>query len=81
MSGSNSLKGNPDVDGWLSFDADGGLTVRSGKVDIGQRISAAVALVAAEELDIGLDRVRVAPRATGEVPDEGYSSGSRSMPD
>lgn len=81
MSGSNSLKGNPDVDGWLSFDADGGLTVRSGKVDIGQRISAAVALVAAEELDIGLERIRVAERATDKVPDEGYSSGSRSMPD
>lgn len=79
MVGSPSLKGAPGVDAWLSFDDDGQVTVRSGKVDIGQRVSAAVALVAAEELDVDPARIRVAERVTGAVPDEGYTSGSRSM--
>jgi CO/xanthine dehydrogenase Mo-binding subunit len=76
---SPSLKGSPNVDDWLSFDEDGRITVRSGKVDIGQRVSAAVALVAAEELDVDPARIRVAERVTGAVPNEGYTSGSRSM--
>jgi CO/xanthine dehydrogenase Mo-binding subunit len=79
MAGSPSLKGAPGVDAWLSFDGDERVTVRSGKVDIGQRVSAAVALVAAEELDVDPARIRVAERVTGAVPDEGYTSGSRSM--
>lgn len=69
----------PEVDAWLAFEADGSVTVRSGKVDLGQRVSAAVALLAAEELDVDPARVRVARRETGRVPDEGYTSGSRSM--
>lgn len=79
MVSSPSLKGSPDVAAWLSFDDGDRVTVRSGKVDIGQRVSAAVALVAAEELDVDPARIRVADRVTGEVPDEGYTSGSRSM--
>jgi nicotinate dehydrogenase subunit B len=76
-----SLAQHPAIDAWLSFDADGIVLVRSGKVDIGQRVSAAVALVAAEELDVDPARIRVAQRETGLVPDEGYTSGSRSMMD
>ena len=78
---SPSLALHPKVDQWLSFDADGRVLVRSGKVDIGQRISAAIALVAAEELDVDPARVQVAERETGRVPDEGHTSGSRSMTD
>jgi nicotinate dehydrogenase subunit B len=78
---SSSLPGNPDVDTWLSFTADGEVIVRSGKVDIGQRVSAAVGLVAAEELDVAPQRIRVAVRETGTVPDEGSTAGSRSMAD
>jgi len=79
MATNPSLARHPRVDEWLSFDAAGGVLVRSGKVDIGQRVSAAVALVAAEELDVDPSRVRVAERVTGQVPDEGYTAGSRSM--
>jgi CO/xanthine dehydrogenase Mo-binding subunit len=81
MATSPSLTGHPGVDEWLAFDDEGGVIVRSGKVDIGQRVSAAVALVAAEELDVAPTRVRVAARETGTVPNEGYTSGSRSMTD
>ncbi|HSS64879.1 MAG TPA: molybdopterin cofactor-binding domain-containing protein, partial [Gammaproteobacteria bacterium] len=76
-----SLTRHPSVDEWLSFDAEGGVVVRSGKVDIGQRVSTAIALVAAEELDVEPSRIRVAERETGQVPDEGYTAGSRSMRD
>jgi len=81
MATNPSLARHPGVDEWLSFDTDGGVLVRSGKVDIGQRVSAAVALVAAEELDVDPSRVQVADRETGRVPDEGYTAGSRSMRD
>ena len=79
MGGSPSLARHPGVDEWLAFDADRRVSVRSGKVDIGQRVSAAIALVAAEELDVDPASVEVVARETGKVPDEGYTSGSRSM--
>ena len=79
MAANPSLLANPALDDWLAFDAEGTVTVRSGKVDIGQRISTAVALLVADELGIDPDRVRVAPVETGLSPDEGFTSGSQSM--
>ncbi len=79
MTTNPSLSRYPQVDAWLSFEGDGTVVLRSGKVDIGQRVSAALILLAAEELDIDPARIRVAVRETGQVPDEGYTSGSRSM--
>ena len=79
MAANPSLLANPALDDWLAFDAGGTVTVRSGKVDIGQRISTAVALLVADELGIDPDRVRVAPVETGRSPDEGFTSGSQSM--
>jgi CO/xanthine dehydrogenase Mo-binding subunit len=81
MAMSPSLARHPGVDEWLAFEAERRVAVRSGKVDIGQRVSAAIALVAAEELDVDPACVRVVARETGQVPDEGYTSGSRSMED
>jgi nicotinate dehydrogenase subunit B len=81
MATSPSLARHPDVDAWVAFETDRRVAVRSGKVDIGQRVSAAIALVAAEELDVDPACVRVVARETGQVPDEGYTSGSRSMED
>ena len=39
----------------------------------------ALAQIAAEELDVALARVRVAPVSTGSSPDEGVTSGSLSI--
>ena len=47
------------MDDWLVLTAGGKLLVRTGKVDIGQRISTALALIAAEELDVDFARVEV----------------------
>ncbi len=74
-----SLKNNPDLDLWVGIGADGTVTVRSGKVEIGQGLKTAAAQVAAEELDISLARVRIKTADTGETADENVTSGSRSM--
>ena len=55
------------------------VTIFSGKVEYGQGVWTALAQVAAEELDVDLGRVRVAPVSTATSPDEGITSGSRSI--
>ena len=65
-----SLAKHPALDDWLSIGADGRVRVRSGKVDIGQRISTAVALVAAAELEVDFARIEMEPVETGRSPDE-----------
>ena len=79
MADNPSLARHPGLDEWLSIGADGRITVRSGKVDIGQRISTAVAMLVAEELDVDLDRIDVVRAETGLSPNEGVTSGSNSM--
>ena len=79
MAANPSLDANPALDDWLVFEADGTVIVRSGKVDIGQRISTAVALLVADEFDIDPGRVEVVRPETGLSPDEGFTSGSQSM--
>ena len=79
MAANPSLDANPALDDWLGFDAGGTVAVRSGKVDIGQRILTAVVLLVADELDIDPGRVEVVRTETGLSPDEGFTSGSQSM--
>jgi nicotinate dehydrogenase subunit B len=74
-----SLAANPNLADWIEFAADGTVTVRSGKVEYGQGVWTALAQVAAEELDVALSRIRVAPVSTSSSPDEGVTSGSRSI--
>jgi nicotinate dehydrogenase subunit B len=75
------LAANPVLARWLDFSRDGEVTVRVGKVEYGQGIWTALAQVAAEELQVTLARVRVAPVSTGTSPDEGVTAGSRSVQD
>ena len=74
-----SLAANPVLACWLAFSPGGTVTVRSGKVEYGQGIWTALAQIAAEELDVALARVTVAPVSTGASPDEGVTSGSLSV--
>ncbi|SMX41074.1 molybdopterin cofactor-binding domain-containing protein [Maliponia aquimaris] len=73
-----SLSDYPLVSDWLRV-ADGRLVVRTGKVDIGQRISSALVQIAHEELTVPFDRIAVAPVTTADSPDEGITSGSNSI--
>ena len=79
MSANPSLAANPRVEDWIAIRPDDVVEVRSGKVEIGQRITTAVALVAARELGVPFDRIAMVPPRTGVSPDEGYTSGSNSM--
>jgi nicotinate dehydrogenase subunit B len=78
---SPSLTANPQLREWLDLSVDGVVTIRPGKVEYGQGVWTALAQIAAEELDVGLDQVRVAGVSTTGSPDEGVTSGSRSIQD
>ncbi len=75
----SSLVQNPDLDSWIRIDTGGTITVLTGKVEFGQGIKTALAQIAAEELDVALERVRVAATDTETSPDEGLTVGSMSM--
>jgi CO/xanthine dehydrogenase Mo-binding subunit len=75
----SSITKHPNLDQWVSVRADGRIAIRSGKVDIGQRISTALALIAAEELDVAYGCIDILPAETDLAPDEGITSGSNSM--
>nr|WP_245215987.1 molybdopterin cofactor-binding domain-containing protein [Pararoseomonas baculiformis] len=74
-----SLRAEPRLARWLRFSADGQVFVTPGKVEIGQGILTALAQIAADELDVPLDRVRVLAASTPGSPNEGVTSGSLSI--
>src|SRR6476646_9120058 len=74
-----SLAANPRLSSWLSFTADGRVTVSPGKVEIGQGIVTALAQIAADELDVALSRVQMVRTSTAASPNEGVTSGSLSV--
>jgi CO/xanthine dehydrogenase Mo-binding subunit len=76
-----SLQTNRRLSQWLQFHADRRVTVRPGKVEIGQGIVTALAQIAADELDVDLSRIEMVAAATDGSPDEGVTSGSRSVTD
>jgi CO/xanthine dehydrogenase Mo-binding subunit len=74
-----SLKTNPRLDRWVRFNGDRTVTVYSGKVELGQGIETAIAQIAAEELDVPLERVSLIAGDTTRTPDEWYTAGSQSI--
>ena len=79
MSLPENLQKHPSVDDWLTVGPPGRITIRTGKVDIGQRITTALALIAAEELGVDFERIDVETVDTAGSPDEEYTSGSNSV--
>ena len=79
LSPSPSLAEHPRVEDWITVRTDDTIEVRTGKVEIGQRIGTAIALVAARELGVSVDHIVLTSPRTGVSPDEGYTSGSNSM--
>src|SRR3954447_10876201 len=74
-----SLQTNRTLDAWLRVNADGSVTVFTGKVELGQGIMTALAQIAAEELDVPLARVTMVAGDTGRTPNEGQTAGSQSI--
>ena len=75
-----SLKGAPMLNSWIRIDADGAVTVFTGKAELGQGIKTALLQVASEELGVAMPRIKLVTADTATTPDEGYTSGSQSMP-
>ena len=76
-----SLQLNRRLSQWLRFLPDGSIEVRPGKVEIGQGIVTALAQIAAEELDVRIERIRMRAASTADSPNEGMTSGSLSVQD
>ena len=76
-----SLQTNRNLDGWLRINPDGSVTAFTGKVEIGQGIVTALAQIVADELDVDLARVTMISGDTATTPNEGVTSGSRSIED
>lgn len=74
-----TLDTNRRLDRWVRINTDGTVTVRTGKVELGQGIVSAIAQIAAEELDISYSRIRMVPVDTTISPNEGSTTGSRSI--
>jgi nicotinate dehydrogenase subunit B len=78
---SGSLKETPMLDAWIRVDADGTISVFTGKVEFGQGIKTALIQLAAEELVVVPSRIVLVTADTSRTPNEGYTAGSHSMQD
>ncbi len=74
-----SLIDNPILSQWIGFEDKDRVRVGSGKVEIGQGILTALSQIAAEELDIRFEQVRLVSGQTDISPGEGFTSGSYSI--
>ena len=78
MTRSPSLAANPLISSWLTVRADGTVTLRVGKAELGQGIHTALAQIAVTELGLAPGQLVVAPLSTAASPDEGFTAGSLS---
>lgn len=76
-----ALRHTPRIDAWIRIEPDGGITVMTGKAELGQGIKTALLQVAAEELSIAPQALRLITADTDLTPNEGYTAGSHSMQD
>ena len=73
------LNDNPSLDRWVAFPSPGKVTVLTGRVELGQGVLTAMAQIAADELDVAMDRITVRSGDTEKAPNEGYTAGSQSI--
>jgi nicotinate dehydrogenase subunit B len=64
------------VDAFFAVNGDGTVTVFCGKVDLGQGLRIAIRQMAAEELGIGIDKIKYVEGDTALTPNQGRTSGS-----
>ncbi len=73
-----SLATSPYLNSWIRIDAAGGITVFTGKAELGQGFKTAFQQIAAEELDVPFKSLKVVTADTLLTANEGYTSGSQS---
>ena len=74
-----SLNTNRMLDGWIRINANGTVTVFTGKCELGQGILTALAQIASDELDVGYGRIEMVSADTARTPNEGMTAGSLSV--
>lgn len=74
-----ALADSPLLDSWIRIDADGKVTVFTGKAELGQGVKTAIRQCAAEELEIDPVAITLITADTVLTPNEGYTAGSMSM--
>lgn len=74
-----SLRQTPDLDAWMRINKEGTVTIFTGKVELGQDIRTSFAMIAAEELGVSLDRIRMVMEDTAQTPNEGFTGSSLSL--
>jgi CO/xanthine dehydrogenase Mo-binding subunit len=68
------------LDSWIAVAADGTVTARTGKCELGQGMYTAQLQLIAEELSVPIARVKLIQCDTDVCPDQGTTSGSQSTP-
>ena len=71
------VTGNPRLDQWVGFPEPGRVRVSTGRVEIGQGVLTAMHQIAAEELDVAPERIRLETGDTDLTPNEDYTAGSQ----
>ena len=77
-----AAEGEPDptqLDSWIAIGQDGSVTVFTSKVELGTGIETALAQIAAEELDVPWQRIKVDMGDTRKTIDQATTSGSRTI--
>ena len=72
---------NNMLDSWIRVDAQGVVTVFTGRVEFGQGMKTAMIQIASEELNLDPNTVKIVSCATALTPNEGCTSGSRAIAD
>ena len=75
------LAKSPLLDSWIGVDADGDITVFTGKAELGQGLKTALIQIAAHELAVAASAVDIVTADTARTPDEGVTAGSHSLQD
>mgnify|MGYP003385742680 CR=1 FL=1 len=76
-----SLNANRMLNGWLRINANGSVTMCTGKIELGQGILTALTQIVSDELDVDLKRLEVISGNTALTPNEGMTAGSLSIQD
>ncbi|MFP2929806.1 molybdopterin cofactor-binding domain-containing protein [Pyxidicoccus sp. 3LG] len=75
------LRRNSQLDAWIAIGADGVVTLKTGKVELGQGVLTALGQICADELDVDFKRLTLISGDTERSPNEGTTAGSMSMPE
>lgn len=70
---------NPELEAWLAIGSNGVVTLKTGKVELGQGVLTAFLQICADELCVDTKRVKIISGDTDQCPREGDTAGSFSV--